>query len=128
MFIVQSYSTAVLFCVVTMLCWGSWGNTQKLAARNWRSELFYWDYVIGIFLTSLLYAFTLGSYGDEGRSFSDDLSQATNGNLWAAFIGGVVFNLANILLIAAISIAGLSVAFPVGIGIALVWGVVSTTA
>lgn len=125
MFIVQSYSTAVLFCVVTMLCWGSWGNTQKLAARNWRSELFYWDYVIGIFLTSLLYAFTLGSYGDEGRSFSDDLSQATNGNLWAAFIGGVVFNLANILLIAAISIAGLSVAFPVGIGIALVWGVVN---
>lgn len=125
MFIVKSYAAAVLFCVVTMLCWGSWGNTQKLAARTWRSELFYWDYVVGIFLTSLLFAFTLGTLGSEGRSFMDDLRQADSPSLTAAFVGGVVFNLANILLIAAISVAGLSVAFPVGIGIALVWGVIN---
>lgn len=124
MFIIESYTTAVLLCVITMLCWGSWGNTQKLAERTWRSELFYWDYVIGILLMSLLFAFTLGSTGDAGRSFIDDFNQADTASIRSALIAGVIFNLANILLIAAISIAGLSVAFPVGIGIALVWGVI----
>lgn len=124
MFIIQNYPTAVIFCFITMLCWGSWGNTQKLAAKTWRSELFYWDYVLGIVLMSLLFALTLGSSGSEGRSFFDDLSQADASSMRTVFIGGIIFNLANILLIAAISIAGLSVAFPVGIGIALVWGVI----
>jgi glucose uptake protein len=123
MFIVQSYSVAVLFCFVTMLCWGSWGNTQKLAAKTWRYEFFYWDYVVGVLLCSLLLAFTLGSFGSEGRSFLTDLAQADSGNLWSAFTGGVVFNAANILLSAAIALCGLSVAFPVGIGLALVLGV-----
>ncbi|MEJ1238619.1 GRP family sugar transporter [Chryseolinea sp. T2] len=123
MFTIQSYPVAVLFCFVTMICWGSWANTQKLAEKSWRFELFYWDYVIGILLMSLFFAFTLGSMGSTGRSFLEDLAQAEAGNLRSAFIGGVVFNLANILLIAAISIAGMSVAFPVGIGIALIWGV-----
>lgn len=124
MFIVQSYSLAVVFCVITMICWGSWANTQKLSAANWRFELFYWDYVIGIVLFSLLLALTLGSIGSEGRSFADDLVQADRGNLFSAFFGGVIFNAANILLVAAIAIAGMSVAFPVGIGLALVIGVV----
>ena len=97
MYIVQDYSLAVFFCVITMLCWGSWGNTQKLAARSWRYEYFYWDYVIGILLLSLLSALTL--------------------------LGGIIFNAANILLSAAITICGMSVAFPVGIGLALVLGV-----
>lgn len=125
MFIVQSYGVAVFFCVVTMLCWGSWGNTQKLAAKTWRAELFYWDYVLGIMLMSLVFAFTLGSIGEQGRSFVSDLRQADNSSIIFALIGGVVFNLANILVISAIAIAGLSVAFPVGIGIALVWGVIA---
>ncbi|HXR81911.1 MAG TPA: GRP family sugar transporter, partial [Saprospiraceae bacterium] len=120
----ESYSVAVFFCFVTMLCWGSWANTQKLAEKSWRFELFYWDYVVGILLTSLIFAYTLGSTGDEGRSFTVDLEQANSGNIRSALLGGVIFNLANILLIAAISIAGMSVAFPVGIGIALIWGVV----
>jgi glucose uptake protein len=124
MFILESYSVAVFFCFITMLCWGSWANTQKLAEKSWRFELFYWDYVIGILIMSLIFAFTLGSTGDAGRSFTDDLSQANAGSIRSALIGGAVFNLANILLIAAISIAGMSVAFPVGIGIALIWGVV----
>jgi glucose uptake protein len=123
MFIVTDYGTAVLFCIITMLCWGSWANTQKLAARTWRFELFYWDYVIGILLFSLLSAFTLGSMGTEGRSFLTDLAQADAGNLLSAFTGGVVFNAANILLSAAIAIAGMAVAFPVAIGLALVLGV-----
>ncbi len=123
MYIVQSYPLAIFFCFITMLCWGSWGNTQKLAARTWRYELFYWDYVVGVLLFSLLMAFTLGSIGSEGRSFLADLAQADGRSLLSAFFGGVIFNAANILLAAAIALTGLSVAFPVGIGIALVLGV-----
>ncbi len=124
MFIVNSYSLAILFCFITMLCWGSWGNTQKLAGKTWRYELFYWDYVIGVLLVSLVIAFTLGSFGSQGRSFIPDIQQASLEYIGSAFLGGVVFNAANILLSAAIAIAGMSVAFPVGIGLALVLGVV----
>src|SRR4030095_841862 len=124
MFIIQNYPLAVFFCVITMLCWGSWANTQKLAAAGWRFELFYWDYSIGILILALLFAFTLGSMGDGGRGFLADLSQASRSNIYSALVGGVIFNLANILLVAAISIAGMSVAFPVGIGIALALGVI----
>ena len=123
MFIVQSYTLAIVFCVVTMLCWGSWGNTQKLASRTWRYEFFYWDYVIGVLLFSILSAFTLGSFGSEGRSFLPDLIQADWNNIGSAFLGGVIFNASNILLSAAIAICGMSVAFPVGVGLALVLGV-----
>jgi len=123
MFILENYSLAVVFCVITMLCWGSWANTQKLAEKSWRFELFYWDYVIGILIMSLVFAFTLGSMGEQGRGFWEDIWQADRASITSALIGGVIFNLANILLIAAISIAGMSVAFPVGIGIALIWGV-----
>lgn len=123
MYIVNNYTLAVIFCVVTMLCWGSWGNMQKLASKTWRYEYFYWDYVIGVLLFSILSAFTLGSIGSEGRSFLPDLAQADRNSLGSAFLGGVVFNAANILLAAAIAISGLSVAFPVGIGLALVLGV-----
>jgi len=124
MFIIQSYSTAILFCIITMFCWGSWANTTKLCSPGWRFELFYWDYAFGILLLSLIMAFTLGSSGEGGRPFLTDLKQAENGNLVSAFVGGAVFNLANILLVSAIALAGMSVAFSVGIGIALILGVV----
>jgi len=128
MFIIATYSTAVIFCIITMLCWGSWANTQKLAASTWRFELFYWDYVIGILLFSLVLALTLGSSGAGGRSFLADIGQADGKNIGSAIIGGIVFNAANILLVAAIAIAGMAVAFPVGIGLALVIGVVENYA
>ena len=123
MLVLENYGIAVLFCVITMFCWGSWGNTQKLAGKTWRFELYYWDYVFGVFLTALVFAFTLGSTGETGRGFLVDLAQADPMALGSAFLGGVVFNAANILLVAAIAIAGMSVAFPVGIGLALVLGV-----
>ena len=125
MFIVNSYSLAVIFCFITMLCWGSWGNTQKLAAKSWRYELFYWDYVIGMVLFSLLLAFTAGSIGTEGRPFLEDLGQAGIENIGWVLLGGLVFNVSNILLSASTSIAGLAVAFPLGVGIALVMGVLN---
>ncbi|MDD4144255.1 MAG: GRP family sugar transporter [Prolixibacteraceae bacterium] len=124
MFIVDNYTLAIVFCFITMLCWGSWGNTQKLAGKTWRYELYYWDYVIGVLLLSVIFAFTLGSIGENGRDFLTDIRQADLGNIGSAFLGGIVFNAANILLSTAIAIAGMSVAFPVGIGLALVLGVI----
>jgi glucose uptake protein len=126
MFIVESYPLAVAMCVITMLCWGSWANTQKLVSKEWRFQLLYWDYAVGVLLLSLLLAFTIGSSGSGGRSFLADLQQADSRWLGSAFLGGVIFNLSNILLVAAIDIAGLAVAFPVGVGLALVLGVIST--
>lgn len=126
MILVESYPIAVLMCIITMICWGSWANTQKLASKEWRFQLFYWDYCIGVLLLTLIFAFTLGSMGEGGRSFVDDLRQAQGKYLAYAFLGGVVFNIANILLVAAIDIAGMAVAFPIGIGIALVIGVINT--
>lgn len=124
MYIVGSYALAVIFCIVTMLCWGSWANTQKLASKKWRYELFYWDYVLGMVLFSLLIGLTMGSNGDQGRPFLEDIAQANTKNLISVVLGGVVFNAANILLSASISLAGMAVAFPIGVGIALVLGVV----
>lgn len=123
MFIVQNYGFAVFLCFITMLCWGSWGNTQKLAGKTWRYELFYWDYVIGVLLLSILMAFTLGSIGENGRGFIPDLQQVEINYFLSALAGGAIFNLSNILLSASVSIAGLAVAFPLGVGLALVLGV-----
>ncbi len=123
MFIVGSYGIAILLCVITMICWGSWGNTQKLASTKWRYELFYWDYTIGILLFSLIMAFTFGSFGEGGRGFLIDLQQADKNNLLSALVGGIIFNASNILLSASVSMAGMAVAFPLGVGLALVLGV-----
>ncbi|MBP3773727.1 MAG: multidrug DMT transporter permease [Bacteroidaceae bacterium] len=123
MFIVTSSTLAVVLCVVTMLCWGSWGNTQKLAGKSWRYELFYWDYIVGILLFSLVVGLTLGSNGEAGRPFLEDLGQVSCGRVGSAILGGVIFNAANILLTAAVSISGLAIAWPIGLGIALVLGV-----
>ena len=92
MFIVNSYALAVLFCFITMMCWGSWGNTQKLASKSWRYELFYWDYVIGMVLFTLVVGFTMGSIGSEGRSFLPDLAQADARGVGSVVLGGVIFN------------------------------------
>src|SRR5450830_1331969 len=115
MFIPQSYTLAIILCIITMICWGSWGNTQKLTGKSWRFELFYWDYVIGILLFSILLGFTLGSNGESGRGFIEDIRQADGKN---------ILNASNILLVAAMAIAGMAVAFPVGVGIALALGVI----
>ncbi len=121
-FIPQIYSVALVIMVLSMLCWGSWANTQKLA-KNWRFELFYWDYVWGILLCAILIGLTFGRTDPlSSDSFFQNLNTAGRHNMVYAFIGGAVFNLANLLLVAAIAVAGLAVAFPIGIGLALVIG------
>ena len=102
MYIVSSYLLAVILCVITMLCWGSWANTQKLAQKSWRFELFYWDYVIGILLMSLIFSFSMGSAGELGRGFLADIRQAEMSKITNALLGGIIFNAANILVAAAI--------------------------
>jgi glucose uptake protein len=122
MFIPQVYVVALLMMLLSMICWGSWANTQKLVGK-WRFELFYWDYVWGILILSLLVGFTLGrTDAASPDSFVNNLGAADAPHLLMAIAGGVVFNIGNILLVAAIAIAGLAVAFPVGIGLALVIG------
>lgn len=116
---------ALLFMVCTMLCWGSWANSVKLAP-GYRFQLFYWDYVIGLLLGALLWGITLGSAGGNGLPFVADLAHSDQSHILLAMAGGVVFNIANLLLVAAIDIAGLAVAFPIAIGLALVVGAVST--
>jgi glucose uptake protein len=107
MFVVHSYPLAVIFCVVTMLGWGSWANAKKLARPDWRFELFYWDYTLGVLLFTLILGLTMGSCGTESRPFLADLAQASSASIISALVGGAIFNLANILLVAAIEIAGM---------------------
>lgn len=123
MVLIHNYGVAVFFFVITMFCWGSWSNTQKMAAKKWRFELFYWDFALGLLLTALLAALTLGSMGSEGRTFAQDLAQAKNTSIIYAFLGGIVWNAGNLLLVAAIAVAGMSVGFPIGGGIAWVLGI-----
>jgi len=124
MFTPQSLGIALFMMIVTAICWGSWANTFK-GVKNYRFELFYWDYALGIFLISLILALTMGSSGGhDSSSFLHNVHSADTSNIVYALIGGAWFNLANLLLVAAIDMAGLAVAFPIAIGIALVVGVV----
>lgn len=123
MFTPHSFGIALLMMVTSTICWGSWANTYK-GTKNYRFELFYWDYVLGIVAISLLLAFTLGSAGHDSASFLANVRAADGSNVGYALVGGAIFNIANLLLVAGIEIAGLAVAFPVSIGIALVVGVI----
>lgn len=123
MFTPQSLSLALLMMITSAICWGSWANTYK-GVKNYRFELFYWDYAVGIFVISLIFALSLGSRGHDASSFLSNVHAADTSNIVYAMIGGAWFNLANLLLVAAIDMAGLAVAFPISIGIALVVGVV----
>jgi glucose uptake protein len=127
MFVVHDVGIAILFCIVTMLGWGSWANTQKLSGKDsWPFELFYWDFAIGVFAFSILFALTLGASGSEGMPFFENLRGMASGAVWNAILSGVLFNISNILLVVGIDAAGMAVAFPVGVGLALVIGTVKS--
>lgn len=123
MVLVENYGLAVLLCFLAMVCWGSWQNTQNLIGKSWRFELYYWDFILGILLFSLLMAFTFGSLGNQGRSFLSDLAQADRNAILSSALGGFIWNLGTLLLVAAISVAGMSVAFPIGGGIGWTLGI-----
>src|ERR1700683_3548538 len=123
MFVPTTFHVALLMTVLSTVCWGSFANTFKVT-KNYRFELYYWDYGVGIFLISLVFAFTMGSYAGGPTAFLANLRAADGINLFYAALGGFIFNIANVLLIAGIEIVGLAVAFPISIGIALVEGVV----
>src|ERR1700727_1027642 len=129
MFTPHTLGIALFMMITSAICWGSWANTFK-GVKNYRFELFYWDYAIGIFLISLILAFTMGSNGgatgNNADSFLNNVHSADTNNIVSTMVGGAIFNLANLLLVAAIDMAGLAIAFPVSIGIALVVGVISS--
>jgi glucose uptake protein len=108
-----------------MLCWGSWQNTQVLV-KGWRFELYYWDYVIGILVVSLIMAFTFGSIGTQGRGFIEDLQQSGLENILYALFGGFIWSTGTLLIVAGIAIAGMSVAFPIGGGIGWIFGIITS--
>lgn len=125
MILVDNYVLAIFCCIICCVCWGSWANTQKMVATDkWSFELFYWDLTIGLFLTASLAAVTLGSLGSEGRTFFQDLQTMDWASIKYAFLGGVVWNFGNIFLTAAIAVAGMSVGFPIGGGLAWIGGIV----
>src|ERR1035438_6699434 len=117
------YGVALALTILTMLCWGSWANVLKIA-KGWRFELLYYDYSIGVALCALVAGLTFGSWGSDGPRFTVDLAHAGPMNILSGFAGGVIFNLSNILVIGAVSVAGMGVAFPIGVGLALVVGVI----
>lgn len=123
MYLPTSFAGALILTIVSVVCWGSWANSFK-GTKNYPFELFYWDYIFGVLICALLFALTLGSSGTAGEPFLANLAAADPGNWVAALVAGIIFNIANVLLVAAIDIAGLAIAFPLAIGIAVVEGVV----
>lgn len=123
MFVPTTFSVALLMTIFSTVCWGSFANTFK-GTKNYRFELYYWDYGLGIFLIAVVLALTMGSFAGGPTAFLANVHSADGINLLYAALGGFVFNIANVLLIAGIEIVGLSIAFPISIGIALVEGVV----
>jgi len=119
----HTYGLVLTLTILTMICWGSWANVLKLA-KGWRFELLYYDYSIGVALGAALAGLTFGTWGSDGLQFLDDLAHAGNTNILCGFLGGVIFNLSNILVVGAIAVAGMGVAFPIGVGLALVVGVI----
>jgi glucose uptake protein len=124
MILIHNYVLAVFCLIFCMVCWGSWANTQKMAAKNWRFELFYWDFVWGLLITAIVAAFTFGSFGPEGRTFMQDIAQAGSSSIMYALLGGIVWNLGTLLLVAAMAVAGMSVGFPIGGGLAWILGII----
>jgi len=120
----SSYWIAIMFCIFAMICWGSWQNTQKMVQKGWRFELYYWDLALGILFFATIAAFTVGSMGSSGRTFIEDLKQTEVSSIVYAMLGGLLWNMGNLLMVAAISVAGMSVAFPIGGGIAWVLGII----
>src|SRR6204780_970122 len=116
MFTPLTFGTALLMMIISAICWGSWANTFK-GVKNYRFELFYWDYAVGIFVTSLILALTMGSTGNDASSFINNVRAADLSTLGWALLAGVIFNLANLLLVAAIDMAGLATPVPLAVGL-----------
>ena len=92
MILIQHYTLAILAFILCMICWGSWANTQKMAS-NYRFELYYWDLIVGILFTAFIAAVTLGSMGEQGRTFWEDLEQASRMSILMALLGGESFGI-----------------------------------
>lgn len=120
MLLPTAFPVAFTMLVVGMICWGSWTNAYRIA-REWRLELFHLDYSLGLFLIAMLASATLGTFFSP-PSFGENLRRADHSSwLWAAG-GGVLVNVGNLMLMVGINRVGMAVAFPVSVGLSLVFG------
>ncbi|MGA9626723.1 MAG: hypothetical protein WBL65_19110 [Bryobacteraceae bacterium] len=123
MILPQTHAAVLFLMTLSLLCWGSWANSYKLAGK-WRYELYYFDFAAGVVVAAFLYAFTVGNLGYDGFSFMDDVMHSGKRQWLYGLMGGVIFNLGNMILMSAISVAGMAVAFPMGIGVATIVGTI----
>lgn len=121
MILAQNHTQTLLLLVLSALCWGLWAAAYR-RTKKWRYELFYFDVAIGAGIVAVVAALTLGSLGFDGFSFEDDMLHAFKHQWLLAFGAGVIFNLANMLMMGAIAVAGLSVAAPLALGISSMLG------
>jgi len=125
MILPQTYPVVLVLMILSMICLGSWVSMFKLAGK-WRFELFYFDFAIGLALAAVIFAFTVGNLGFDGFNFLDDLQHAGKRQWMFGFLAGVIFNFANMMLMAAVSVAGISVAFPMAMAFAMIVGTLMT--
>jgi glucose uptake protein len=124
MFLPHSHAIALVMMLAGMFCWGSWPNSVKLA-KNWRFELFYWDYALWLFLTSVLLGLTMGSFF-KSETYLQNLFAANRSAWLFAMLAGIVWNLGNVLLTAGVVLVGIAVAFPIAVGMSLIFGVIGS--
>src|SRR4051794_25614456 len=106
-------ATAVLITlIISLIGWGSWASLFK-AAKKARFELFYYDFVWGTLLGSVIFAFVLGNWDPKDLTFQDNWILTGYRKLVWGFGSGIIFNLANILLLAGVSVSGMTVSFPI---------------
>lgn len=122
MILAQNPIQALIIMLIGMLCWGLWASLHKLAGK-WRYELFYFDVAVGLLVTAAVASLTLGTLGFDGFSLEDDLAHAGHRQWLIAFAAGAIFNLANMIMMGAVVVAGLSVAVPLGLGVSLMIGI-----
>lgn len=119
MILPETYLPVLLILLASLVCLGSWINTFKATGAKWRFELFSIDFSIGGIIVVVVAAFTLGTLGSD-LAFSDRMLVAGRTAQALALIAGAVFNLGNMLLLAAVGLLGISTAFPLTIGVALI--------
>jgi len=127
MILPHTNTSVLLIMLLSLVCLGSWANLYKLAGK-WRYELFYFDFAIGMALASLICAFTIGSLGFDGFNFIDDMMNAGKRQWMFGFVAAIIFNFGNMLLLGAVSVTGMAMAFPMAYGVALIVGAARSSA
>lgn len=118
MILPASPAATLALLLISLICWGTWANTLKLAAK-WRFELYFYDFALGFVLFAVVAAFTAGTLASSELSFQENFLVASYRNVAYVLVAGAIFNIGNMLLTATVSLAGMALAFSVTCGVAL---------